>query len=296
VVKIDHDDIYRPLKRMRNVGIAGLIISGILIVVTVLLTTNYLVSLLETNRRSIRSLGRQLDLTSKLSTSMQISSGFVRDIKDALTNIDVAARWFEDLIRKDLTRKENLNEMEKILDQIKFEVARGVKFTDKFTRATSRKALIILEVSINEVLDDVVEFLDKELQSLNIKVKRDYQDNLPLIRSDPSQLRHVFQNLLLNAIDAIRRDGEIVLTTRLREKGVTVTVADTGPGIPEENLKQIFEPLSTAKPTGTGPGLGLPRSASILEKLGGSISVESKPDKGASFIVELPFRVKYPGP
>ena len=139
-------------------------------------------------------------------------------------------------------------------------------------------------------MDDLLEFLVSELDFKNIKVKRDYQDHLPVIRSDNSKLRQVFQNIVLNAVSAVEKDGEISLTTSADKNGVTVTVADNGPGIPEENIDQVFDPLFTTKPEGTGLGLSI--CLSITQKLGGSISVRSKPKRGASFIIQLPFQIK----
>jgi signal transduction histidine kinase len=135
-------------------------------------------------------------------------------------------------------------------------------------------------------------FLDKELRLSNIGVIRNYADSIPGIRSDPFELRQVFQNLILNAIDAIQNNGEITLTTRRQGDEVVVTVADSGPGIPEEHLPKIFEPLFTTKPGGTGLGLAI--CADILERLGGRIRVHNSPGGGACFVVTLPIRFTRP--
>ena len=100
----------------------------------------------------------------------------------------------------------------------------------------------------------------------------------------------MFQNIVLNAVSAIGEDGEISLTTRADENGVTVTVADNGPGIPEENIDRVFDPLFTTKPEGSGLGLAI--CLNILQCLGGSISVGSEAGKGASFIIQLPYQFK----
>ncbi len=282
VAKIDQDEIFGALHRVRNTGIFVFILGAILILLTVLLITNQLVSSLETKRRNIRFLDQQLRRTSYMASSMELSYGFFREIKDNLANIDVATTWIHDLTRVD--------EIEKSLDQIKSEVLRSRKSIDKFLRFIRPGHPVITEVNINEILDDLLEFLSSELDFKNIKVKRDYQDHLPIIRSDNSKLRQVFQNIVLNAVSAVEKDGEISLTTSADKNGVTVTVADNGPGIPEENIDQVFDPLFTTKPEGTGLGLSI--CLNITQKLGGSISVRSKPKKGASFIIQLPFQFK----
>ncbi len=282
VAKIDQNEIFDALHRVRNTGIFVFILGAILILLTVLLITNQLVSSLETKRRNIRFLDQQLRRTSYMASSMELSYGFFREIKDNLANIDVATTWIHDLTRVD--------EIEKSLDQIKSEVLRSRKSIDKFLRFIRPGHPVITEVNINKILDDLLEFLGSELHLKNIKVKRDYQDHLPIIRSDNSKLRQVFQNIVLNAVSAVEKDGEISLKTRAEKNGVIVTVADDGPGIPEENIDQVFDPLFTTKPEGTGLGLSI--CLNITQKLGGSISVRSKPKRGASFIIQLPFQIK----
>jgi two-component system NtrC family sensor kinase len=285
VAKIDQDEIFGALHRVRNTGIFVFILGAILILLTVLLITNQLVSSLETKRRNIRFLNQQLRRTSYMASSMELSYGFFREIKDNLANIDVATTWIQDL-----SREGSSHEIENNLDQIKSEVLRSRKSIDKFIRFVRPGHPVITEVNINEILDDLLEFLVSELDFKNIKVKRDYQDHLPIIRSDNSKLRQVFQNVVLNAVSAVEKDGEISLTTSADKNGVTVTVADNGPGIPAENIDQVFDPLFTTKPEGTGLGLSI--CLNITQKLGGSISVRSEAEKGASFIIQLPFQFK----
>ncbi|MFH1293763.1 MAG: ATP-binding protein, partial [Pseudomonadota bacterium] len=288
VAKIDQNEIFDALYRVRNTGIFAFLLGAILIVLTVLLITNQLVLRLETKRRNIRFLDKQLRHTSYMASSMELSHGFFREINDTLANIDVAATWI-----KDLAREGNLDEIEKSLDQVKSEVSRSRKTINKFIRFISPGRPIITEIDINEILDDLLEFLSSELHFKNINVKQDYQDHLPGIRSDQSKLRQVFQSIVLNAVSAIGKDGEISLITRADKNGVTVTVADNGPGIPEENIEKIFDPLFTTKPEGSGLGLAI--CLNILQRLGGSISVRSEAGKGASFIIQLPFQLKLSG-
>lgn len=97
-------------------------------------------------------------------------------------------------------------------------------------------------------------------------------------------------NILENAIDAVGRDGVITLTTGYFSelKEVRAAISDTGPGIPKDMLDRIFDPFFTTKPGGEGTGLGLSVSYSIVEKLGGRITVESQEGKGSIFTIHLP--------
>ena len=120
---------------------------------------------------------------------------------------------------------------------------------------------------------------------------KDYE-TLPLVTCNLSQLNQVFLNLLINACQAFKAHeiGTITLQTRYNEKNcsVSITVTDNGCGIPAENLTKIFDPFFTTKPVGVGTGLGLSISYGIIQKHGGSLSVESTVGKGTSFCISLP--------
>lgn len=282
-VQMDRKIAFADLRRIRLIGIWVFVLAAILIVMTVLLTTNYLVSRLEVKRRSIRLLDRQLRQSNRLASAMELALGYFREIKDALANIDAAAMNIQDQCRGNPS-----GELAESISQLRSEAAHSRKSIDKFLRFTRSAEPIIKALNVTEVLDDLAEFLDKELRFNNIRLVRSDEDSLPVIRSDPSGLRQVFQNLILNAVAAIQTNGEISLTTRRQNDNVVVTVADTGPGISEEHLARIFEPLFTTKTGGTG--LGLPICVDILERLGGGIAVHNRPEGGACFVVSLPIQ------
>ena len=285
VVRADKDDIFTTLRQVRYTGVCVFVLGAILIVFTVLLTTNHLVSRLEAKRKSIRFLDQQLRCTSYMASSMDLAVGFFGEIKETLANIDLTAKWIQDL-----TMRGNIDNITESLDQIQSEVLRSRRSIDRFLRFVKPGEPIATEININEALDDLLEFLSREIHFKNIEVKRDYHDPPPCIRSDPSKVRQVFQNIILNAITAIQKEGKIIITTSIGENRATVIINDNGPGIPGENIERIFDPLFTTKPEGMG--LGLPICLNIMEKLGGTISVRSNPGGGASFIVEFPFRLK----
>jgi signal transduction histidine kinase len=112
------------------------------------------------------------------------------------------------------------------------------------------------------------------------------------VRADYNQLQQVLINVLMNAFEAARPSGRVVVSAarepRERESGVRIAVNDSGPGIPPSFLARIFEPFFSTKPPGEGTGLGLPISRDILKGLGGDIRVESTPGAGTTFIVWLP--------
>ncbi|MGQ9857747.1 MAG: sensor histidine kinase [Thermodesulfobacteriota bacterium] len=167
---------------------------------------------------------------------------------------------------------------------------RARKVTHRLLGFARRMEPVQETVDVNRVLDETVGFLENEARFRNIDIRKKLLEDLPVIRSDSSQLQQVFLNILENAIDAVAKDGVITVSTgyspQLME--IYVSIADTGPGIPKEMLDRIFDPFFTTKGTGEGTGLGLSVSYSIVEKLGGRIAVESEEGKGASFIIHLP--------
>jgi Signal transduction histidine kinase len=142
---------------------------------------------------------------------------------------------------------------------------------------------------------DVRQGLDSALNMLggaflgNATVVKEYGE-VPEIECQPSLLNQVFMNLLLNAAQAVEGAGAITVRAGATENQVWVEIADTGKGIPPENLDRIFEPFFTTQPVGTGTGLGLSLVYGIVRKHKGRINVASEPGKGTAFRVCLPLR------
>jgi two-component system NtrC family sensor kinase len=255
-------------------------ITGIAIVATVLLTTDFLVSRLESSRRSLRFLDQQLRTCNRMAGAIQMSGGFFRDIRDGMANIDASAALIRDRSADDETGE--------AADAIRSELGRVRKTMDRFTGLMAAREPVIGELNLNEVLDEQVDLFGGELRHADIRIVRQY-GQIPPIRSDLYSLQQVFQNLLLNAVAAVGPGGVVTLSTEPAPDGVRATVADNGPGIPSGNLDRVFEPLFTTHPGASGLGLTVCEEA--LKKLGGTISVESAPGRGTAFTVALPFRM-----
>ncbi len=130
--------------------------------------------------------------------------------------------------------------------------------------------------------------VEKELGN-RIKLHKKYSD-IPPISCMPGQLNQVFLNMLLNAIQAIEGDGNIWISTAIKDNNVIVKFKDDGNGIPKKHVDKIFEPFFTTKPIGMGTGLGLSISYGIIQAHGGDIQVKSKKKAGTSFIISFPFK------
>lgn len=279
-VSVERATVFKALHRVRFMGLMVLLIAGIAIVATVLLTTDFLVSRLESSRRSLRFLDQQLRTCNRMAGAIQMSGGFFRDIRDGVANIDASAALIRDRTAD--------GEIRATAEAIRSELSRIRKTMDRFTGLTAAREPVIGELNLNEVLDEQVDLFDGELRHAKIRIVRQY-GQIPPIRSDLYSLQQVFQNLLLNAVAAVGSDGVVTLSTESTPEGVRATVADNGPGIPSENVDRVFEPLFTTRPGASGLGLTVCEEA--LKKLGGAISVKSAPGSGTAFTVTLPFRM-----
>lgn len=137
-------------------------------------------------------------------------------------------------------------------------------------------------------LDATLDFVPGDLKN-NRVIHKNY-GALPPVWCAPAQLNQVFLNLLMNACQAIPEQGEITISTGQQGTEVFVAIADTGVGIPEENLARIFDPFFTTRPVGAGTGLGLSLVHGIVKNHRGRVEVQSTPGKGSTFTVWLPVR------
>ncbi len=128
-------------------------------------------------------------------------------------------------------------------------------------------------------VDNTLKMLGHKLKGKEIRLVREYQDDLPLIPANAGELNQVWTNLLDNAIDAVDQGGELILRARLNDLWVEVEIVDDGPGIPEEIRSHIFEPFFTTKDVGVGTGLGLGIAMRIVETHQGHIEVRSTPGR-----------------
>jgi len=139
---------------------------------------------------------------------------------------------------------------------------------------------------VNECIETTLNIVWNELK-YKATVTKEYGD-IPLTKCYPRQLNQVFMNILVNAAQAIEEKGEIRIKSWHDNGSIFVSISDTGPGIPEENLNRIFEPFFTTKEVGKGTGLGLSITYDIVKKHGGNIKVESKLGQGTTFVVSIP--------
>lgn len=196
------------------------------------------------------------------------------------------------------------NVLEKILRRVKMEdnnkrfVKLAIKECDRIT-SLIRKILDFHSPSseekewmnIHEAIDDMVALIHKRFKERNIRLVKEFAEDVPKIEAVPDQLRQVILNILQNAEEAIpNRGGTVTLITSVIEDNVQIKIKDTGTGIPRETMKNIFDPFFTTKPAVKGTGLGLSVSYGIVKNHGGEILVDSLPACGTTFTIFLPIK------
>jgi signal transduction histidine kinase len=148
-----------------------------------------------------------------------------------------------------------------------------------------------IPVDLNSILHSTLELsVDTGGLSPGIIAVIEFDDRIPATMADPMQMKQVFLNLVLNAIEAMYGGGTLRVKTGYDEASSTIeiVIADTGKGIDKELLDKLFHPFFTTKPKGTGLGLAI--SKRLVEENGGTISVQSAPGSGTTFIIKLPVK------
>ncbi len=189
-----------------------------------------------------------------------------------------------------LTLKKPLNEEKKTryLGMAQEEVERLIAIVQRMLEFYRSSRVGMAPTDVHTIIENVLALSSKRLQHGKIAVTKKLAPNLPTINAVSDQLKQVFLNIVINAIEAMPEGGELCIETKLSEDGDGLSVAftDTGVGLSEKDRESIFEPFFTTKATGTG--LGLSVSYGIIERHGGRIEVQSELGKGATFAVHLP--------
>ena len=233
----------------------------------------------------------QLIQTEKLSSIGILAAGVAHEINNPLSSV---AGYAEALLRRfsegqELAEDPRLGDFPKYLNVIVRESYRCKGVIDSLLSFSRKSDGSVCNVHIHEVLSDVLELVRFKSRYEKVDIKTELQDTLPDVIGDPSGLRQVCMNLLLNAHQAINATGTVTITTSMSgDSMVLFEISDTGCGIAKDAIDQIWNPFYTTKDVGKGLGLGLAVTYNIIKRLGGDISVESQVGKGSKFSVRMP--------
>jgi two-component system NtrC family sensor kinase len=235
----------------------------------------------EERTHELREMQDSLIRSEKLASLGKMAAGVAHEINNPLTSILINTYLILEKCPQDDACRDNLT----MIAEETSRCAQVVKGLLDFARQTPSQAI---NADINDIIDRTVQLLEKQASLKNIAIIRDLDRSLPLIDLDKSKIQQVFSNLIINACEAMPGGGSLTITSRAAPSGrhIEVLFADTGMGIPKENLQKIFDPFFTTKSFGTG--LGLAVSYGIIQQRGGTIDVESDVGLGSVFKVQLP--------
>lgn len=252
--------------------------------------TEMLSSLQERDKRQMVESEIRLLQSETQASIGRLAAGVAHEINNPLTGVLTFTHML--LRRKDIDEeiKTDLTTIAKATERVRAIVKGLLDF--------SRQTVLAPEpTDINELVGSAVKLVENNALVKGIKLSFKPMEGLPLRRVDKSAMQGVLLNIIMNALDATRAGGSILVTTNLgyfakttEDKTIEITVIDTGNGISPENLQKIFDPFFTTKDVGQGTGLGLSVSLGIVERHGGSIHVQSTVGKGSTFTIWLPLR------
>jgi PAS domain S-box-containing protein len=238
--------------------------------------------LLENITERVR-LEEQLQISEKMASIGLLAAGVAHEVNTPLTGISSYTQML-------LENADPADSRTQILEKIERQTFRAAKIVNGLltlsrpgTPGGERTA-----VDLNSVINDVYSLLEHQFEAGRIKVRRELVPGTLLVRGIEHQLQQVFLNLFLNARDAMPRGGWLTVTTRLDGSQVTAEVADTGSGIPPEQLARIYDPFFTTKAIGRGTGLGLSISYGIVREHDGALRCDSAVGQGTRFTLTLP--------
>lgn len=236
---------------------------------------------------------QQMIACERLASLGTLAAGVAHEINNPLAIMNESVGWMKLLLeRKELVEMPCKQDFDMALNKIEKSIERTRRITHQLLGFARKNDSIVSEVNLRELVDEAVQLVNVESTNKDIEIIQEMDSSIGTIWSDPSQLRQVLINLLANAIHATMAGGKITVILEDTGDVVSLTVKDTGKGIPKENLERIFEPFFSTKSPGEGTGLGLFVTRGIIEKIGISIEVESQLGEGAGFCVKLPKRLE----
>ncbi len=282
---IHHQDWMVFRSKLLGIVVTCLVLNLLIIYGLVRMLTN----LIRKADRLQVSMLQEAEHTDRLVSIGRLAAGVGHEINNPLAIINQKTGLAEDLmlLSPEFQHKEAIHECLQVIDQ---SVDRCKAITHRLLGFARRSDVQYEKVQVNDVIQEVMQFLENSMLHNRIGLELKLQEDLPPILSDHLQLQQVFLNITNNAIDAMEKDGLVTIITQTLAGELCVVIQDTGPGIVSDVLPHIFEPFFTTKETGKGTGLGLSITYGLVKKLGGDITVRSQVGQGTAFTITLPIQ------
>jgi len=215
------------------------------------------------------------------------------EVNNPLSGILTYSKLLRKWVASGQTEKEKREEAMRCLDLIASESRRCGDLIKNLLTLSRTPPMNVQPTGLNGVLDRCLLLVRHQLEMNGVELHLDLAQDLPPIPCDPAQMEQVFIALIVNAIDAMPRGGNLWLEDRLTTEGaeVEIRVRDDGTGIAPDILPHIFEPFLTTKESGHGTGLGLAIAKGVVERHRGRIAVQTDWGKGTTFTVTVPCQI-----
>src|SRR5437660_873562 len=238
----------------------------------------------------LKSMQAELLKSERLAATGKLTAQIAHEINNPVHNIQSCLQTL--LKRTSGPEDPAHREQRELLEVALEEVTRLARLTGQMLDVYRTSAVPIerIPVSLNEVIQELVTTSSEALRRQRIDVRLELLPTLPFIEGSKDKLKQVLLNLFLNAQDAMPNGGTLAIETDHRHGNVFVHVADSGVGIPPENIHRVFDAFFTTKSTVSGVGLGLAVTYGIIRQHGGNISVRSAVGKGTKFSLSFPVR------
>ena len=231
---------------------------------------------------------RQLFQSEKLAALGKLSAGIAHEIRNPLTSIKILIHSLVDEMATPASREKDLAVIETEIEQVN-------KIIKQFLDFARPRPPSLEPIDVRKVLEETLALIVYEMEAQEVSLEREYAPGLPPVPMDREQMKQVFLNLLLNAIQAMEQGGKLKVATALkhpvpgtnRGSFAKISFQDTGKGIPEDVKGKVFEPFYSTKEGGIGLGLSIAQR--IVEEHGGEIGLESSPGKGTVFYLTIPY-------
>ena len=276
---------------LRHVETVALTVFAVAAVVTLLLAwvvaRQLSLRLSESDQRR-RLINEKVLETGRLASIGELAAGIAHEINNPVAIMVEEAGWIDDLLAE-ATSQETLSAMARAVRQIRTQGERCKTITHKLLSFARKTDPTLRPLDLNQLVEEVVSVTGQKARYGNVHIVTRLAQGLPAVYASPSEMQQVLLNLVNNAVDAIPQGGgTVTVATETSDGTVVLRVEDDGEGIPAPNLGRIFDPFFTTKPVGQGTGLGLSICYGIVDKLGGSIAVDSEVGAGTTFTVTLP--------
>jgi signal transduction histidine kinase len=224
-----------------------------------------------------------MELSRRVASLGRLTAGVAHEVKNPLNAMTIHL----ELLRQKLSAGADEQSTEQHVDIISREIRRLDDVVQGFLKFARPEELTLRRVPPGELIEEVMKTLEVEANVTGVSLARDVAAGVPDIEADPGILRQALLNLAKNAVQAMPDGGRLTMSAAPTKDGrVEIRVADTGVGIPPENLAKIFDLYFTTKQTGTGIGLSLVYRTIQLHN--GDIDVESTPGVGTTFVIKMP--------